>query len=257
MQLDNTAAIVSGGASGLGAATAKALAKRGVSVFALDLLAAVQAAPTVDGVEYVPTDVTDPEQVRAAVEHASSGDPLRTVVNCAGIAPSSRILGKKGPHDLDLYAAVVKVNLIGSFNVLALAAERIARTDPVVDGQHGVEGQRGVVVNTASIAAYDGQIGQAAYSSSKGGVVALTLPAARDLAQYGIRICTIAPGIVETPMLATVSDEFRAALASDVPFPQRLGRPDEFARLVLSIVDHDYLNGEVIRMDGGLRMASR
>ncbi len=251
MQLDNTAAIVTGGASGLGAATAEALANRGVSVFALDLPAAVQAAPSVEGVEYIPTDVTDPEQVRAAVEQASSRDTLRTVVNCAGIAPSARILGRKGPHDLDLYAAVVKVNLVGSFNVLALAAEQVARTDPLGDGQ------RGVVVNTASIAVYDGQIGQAAYSSSKGGVVALTLPAARDLAQYGIRVCTIAPGIVETPMLATVSEEFRAALASGVPFPQRLGRPDEYAQLVLSILDHDYLNGEVIRMDGALRMAPR
>jgi len=154
-------------------------------------------------------------------------------------------------HDLELYATVVKVNLVGTFNVLALAAEQIAQTDP---DEHG---QRGVVVNTASIAAYDGQVGQAAYSSSKGGIVGLTLPAARDLAQYGIRVCTIAPGIVETPMLATVSDEFRAGLASGVPFPQRLARPEEYAQLALAIIDHDYLNGEVIRMDGALRMAPR
>ncbi|MDQ4085750.1 MAG: SDR family NAD(P)-dependent oxidoreductase [Actinomycetota bacterium] len=251
MQLDHTAAIVTGGASGLGAATAEALTKRGVTVFALDLPAAVDGAPQVPGVEYVPTDVTEPDQVRAAVERATSQAPLRTVVNCAGIGPSARILGKKGVHDLDLYATVVKVNLVGSFNVLALAAERMAQAEPLEDGQ------RGVVVNTASIAAYDGQVGQAAYSSSKGGIVGLTLPAARDLAQYGIRVCTIAPGIVETPMLASVSEEFRAALASGVPFPQRLGRPDEYAQLVLSIVDHDYLNGEVIRMDGALRMAPR
>jgi NAD(P)-dependent dehydrogenase (short-subunit alcohol dehydrogenase family) len=251
MQLDHTAAIVTGGASGLGAATAEALAKRGVSVFGLDLPAAIENAPQVEGVEYVPTDVIEPEQVRAAVERASAHAPLRTVVNCAGIGPSARILGKKGVHDLDLYAGVVKVNLVGSFNVLALAAETIAQNEPLQDGQ------RGVVVNTASIAAYDGQVGQAAYASSKGGIVGLTLPAARDLAQYGIRVCTIAPGIVETPMLATVSEEFRAALASGVPFPQRLGRPDEYAQLVLSIVDHDYLNGEVIRMDGALRMAPR
>ena len=252
MQLDNTAALVTGGASGLGAATAKALAERGARVFAVDLKDAVDKAPEVTGVSYAAADVTDPEQVRAAVETAAgAGAPLRTVVNCAGIGPSMRILGKKGVHDLALYAKVVQINLIGTFNVLALAAEAIARTE--ADGQ----GQRGVVVNTASIAAYDGQIGQAAYSSSKGGVVGLTLPAARDLAQYGIRVCTIAPGIVETPMLATVSEEFRASLAAGVPFPQRLARPEEYADLVLTIVGHDYLNGETIRMDGALRMASR
>ena len=249
MQLENTSAIVTGGASGLGAATAKALAEKGARVFALDLK--VDDGPAVDGVTYVATDVTDPAQVQAAVDQAADAGPLRTVVNCAGIGPSARILGRSGPHDLDLYATVVKVNLIGSFNVLTLAAEKIAQTDA---DEHG---QRGVVVNTASIAAYDGQVGQAAYSSSKGGIVGLTLPAARDLAQYGIRVNTIAPGIVETPMLATVSEEFRAALASGVPFPQRLGRPEEYAALAVFLVEHDYLNGEVIRMDGALRMAPR
>jgi NAD(P)-dependent dehydrogenase (short-subunit alcohol dehydrogenase family) len=252
MQLDNTAAIVTGGASGLGAATAEALAKRGATVFAFDLPQSIEAAAQVDGVEYVPCDVTDPEQVAVAVERAASSDvPLRTVVNCAGIGPSMRILGKKGVHDLAFYAKVVQVNLVGSFNVLALASEKIAATEA------DAHGQRGVIVNTASIAAYDGQVGQAAYASSKGGIVGLTLPAARDLAQYGIRVMTIAPGIVETPMLATVSEEFRAGLAAGVPFPQRLGRPDEYAQLALSIIDHDYLNGEVIRMDGALRMAPR
>ncbi|MFI7498645.1 SDR family NAD(P)-dependent oxidoreductase [Streptomyces sp. NPDC049687] len=252
MQLAHTAALVTGGASGLGAATAKALADRGAKVFALDLKDGVDKAPEVDGVTYVPTDVTDPEQVRAAVATAAgSGVPLRTVVNCAGIGPSARILGKKGVHDLGLYAKIIQVNLIGTFNVLALASEAIAQTEA---DEHG---QRGVIVNTASIAAYDGQIGQAAYSSSKGGVVGLTLPAARDLAQYGIRVCTIAPGIVETPMLATVSEEFRAGLAAGVPFPHRLARPEEYAELALMIVDHDYLNGETIRMDGALRMAPR
>jgi NAD(P)-dependent dehydrogenase (short-subunit alcohol dehydrogenase family) len=249
MLLENTSAVVTGGASGLGSATARALAGRGVRVFALDLK--VDEAPEVDGITYVETDVTDPAQVHAAVEQAADAGPLRTVVNCAGIGPSMRILGKKGPHDLAAYATVVKVNLIGSFNVLTLAAEKIAATEPLDDGQ------RGVVVNTASIAAYDGQVGQAAYASSKGGIVGLTLPAARDLAQYGIRVNTIAPGIVETPMLATVSEEFRAGLAAGVPFPQRLGRPDEFAQLALAIIEHDYLNGEVIRMDGALRMAPR
>ena len=254
MQLENTSAIVTGGASGLGGATATALAGKGVRVFALDLKSGIDKAVgegPVDGVTYVATDVTEPEQVRAAVQQAASEGPLRTVVNCAGIGPSARILGKKGVHDLDLFATVVKINLVGSFNVLALASEQIAQTEP------DEQGQRGVIVNTASIAAYDGQVGQAAYSSSKGGIVGLTLPAARDLAQYGIRVCTIAPGIVETPMLATVSDEFRAGLAAGVPFPQRLARPDEYAALALAIIDHDYLNGEVIRMDGALRMAPR
>jgi NAD(P)-dependent dehydrogenase (short-subunit alcohol dehydrogenase family) len=253
MQLDNTAALVTGGASGLGAATAKALAERGARVFALDLKDAVDGAPEVAGVTYLAADVTDPEQVRTAVAAAAgAGVPLRTVVNCAGIGPSMRILGKKGPHDLALYAKVIQINLIGTFNVMTLAAEAIAQTEPV--DEHG---QRGVVVNTASIAAYDGQIGQAAYASSKGGVVGLTLPAARDLAQYGIRVCTIAPGIVDTPMMATVSEEFRTSLAQGVPFPHRFARPEEYAELALAIVGHDYLNGETVRMDGALRMAPR
>jgi len=252
MKIDNTAAIVTGGASGLGAAAAAALAKNGAKVFAFDLPASIEGAPSVEGVEYLAVDVTDHEQVRAGVAQAAASDvPLRTVVNCAGIGPSMRILGKKGVHDLAFYAKVVQVNLVGTFNVLALASEEIAKTE-------GDEfNQRGVIVNTASIAAYDGQVGQAAYASSKGGIVGLTLPAARDLAQYGIRVCTIAPGIVETPMLATVNEEIRAALAAGVPFPQRLGRPEEYAQLALAIIEHDYLNGEVIRMDGALRMAPR
>jgi NAD(P)-dependent dehydrogenase (short-subunit alcohol dehydrogenase family) len=252
MQVTDTAAIVTGGASGLGAATAAALAQRQARVFVLDLPQAVDSGPAVDGVEYVPTDVTDPDDVRYAVDRAAGTDlPLRVVVNCAGIGPSARILGKKGVHDLGLYAKVVQVNLVGTFNVLALAAERIAATEP------DEQGQRGVIVNTASVAAYDGQVGQAAYSSSKGGIVGLTLPAARDLAQYGIRVLAIAPGIVDTPMLATVSEEFRAALAQSVPFPQRLGRPEEYAQLALMLIEHDYLNGEVVRMDGALRMPPR
>lgn len=255
MQVENTAAIVTGGASGLGAATAEALAKRGARVFAFDLPASIEKAPAVDNVEYVAVDVTDPEQVAAAVEQAAgAGVPLRTVVNCAGIGPSARILGKKGVHDLALYKKIIEINLIGSFNVLALASEKIAATEPLADN---ADGARGVVINTASIAAFDGQVGQAAYASSKGGIVGLTLPAARDLAQYGIRVLTIAPGIVETPMLATVSEEFRAGLAAGVPFPSRLGRPDEYAQLALAIIEHDYLNGETIRMDGSLRMAPR
>ncbi|SCG71912.1 SDR family NAD(P)-dependent oxidoreductase [Micromonospora inositola] len=252
MRIENTAAIVTGGASGLGAATTQALTKRGAKVFAFDLPAAVERAQGGDSIEYIAVDVTDPAQVRSAVsEAAGSGLPLRTVVNCAGIGPSMRILGKKGVHDLALYAKVVQVNLVGSFNVLALASERIA------EAKADEYGQRGVIINTASVAAYEGQVGQAAYSSSKGGILGLTLPAARDLAQYGIRVCTVAPGIVDTPMLATVSEDFRAGLADGVPFPKRLARPDEYAQLALAIIEHDYLNGETIRMDGALRMTAR
>lgn len=253
MQTSDISAIVTGGASGLGAATAVALAGAGARVYALDLPDTCQGAPEVDGVTYVPADVTSEADVRAAVAQAA-GDParpLRVVVSCAGIGPSARILGRKGTHSVDLYRKVVEVNLVGTFVVMAVAAEAIAATEP------DEQGQRGVVVNTASIAAFDGQVGQAAYSSSKGGIVGLTLPAARDLAQHGIRVVAIAPGIVETPMLATVSDEVRAGLAASVPFPPRLARPDEYARLALAVIDHDYLNGEVIRMDGALRMAPR
>ncbi|GAA3805597.1 MULTISPECIES: SDR family NAD(P)-dependent oxidoreductase [Amycolatopsis] len=252
MQIKDTAAIVTGGASGLGGATAKALAERGAHVFALDLAAGIEKAEKVEGITYVEADVTDGDQVAAAVEQAAGGSvPLRVVVNCAGIGPSARILSKKGRHDLNLFRKVVEVNLIGTFNVTTLAAEAIAKTEPVEDGA------RGVVINTASVAAFDGQIGQVAYSASKGGVAGMTLPAARDLASHGIRVMTIAPGIIDTPMLATVSDEFRAGLAAGVPFPKRLGRPDEYAQLAVNIVEHDYLNGEVIRMDGSLRMAPR
>ena len=253
MELANTAAIVTGGASGLGGATAAALAARGARVYALDLAGGIETAPEVGGVSYVATDVTDEDQVRAAVQQAGADPayPLRTVVNCAGIGTSARILGRNGVHNLALYRKVIEINLIGTFTVMAVAAEAIAQT------QADELGQRGVVVNTASIAAFDGQVGQAAYSSSKGGIVGLTLPAARDLAQYGIRVVTIAPGIVDTPMLATVPDEYRAALAAGVPFPHRLARPDEYAQLALAIIDHDYLNGETIRMDGALRMAPR
>ena len=251
MQLNDTAAIVTGGASGLGAATAAALAAQGAAVYAIDLQGSIDQAPAVEGVTYLAADVTDEQQVRAAVATAAEGAPLRTVVNCAGIGPSARILGRKGVHDLGLYAKIVQINLVGSFTVLALASEAISQTEPDENGQ------RGVIVNTASIAAYDGQIGQVAYASSKGGIVGMTLPAARDLAQYGIRVCTIAPGIVQTPMLATVSEEFRAGLAAGIPFPQRLAEPVEYAKLVTMIIDHDYLNGETIRMDGALRMAPR
>ncbi|SFT70992.1 NAD(P)-dependent dehydrogenase, short-chain alcohol dehydrogenase family [Actinopolyspora lacussalsi subsp. righensis] len=252
MLLNDTAAIVTGGASGLGAATARELAANGARVLAVDLPDAVANAAEVDGVTHTAADVTDADQVQAAVESAAgSGVPLRTVVNCAGIGPSARVAGRKGPHDFDLFRKVVEVNLVGTFNMLRLAAAAIGETEPDENGQ------RGVVVNTASIAAYDGQIGQAAYAASKGGVASLTLPAARDLSSTGIRVMTIAPGIVDTPMLATVGEEVRNTLAEGVPFPKRLGTPEDYARLALDIVEHDYLNGEVIRMDGGLRMGPR
>ncbi|MEV4311427.1 SDR family NAD(P)-dependent oxidoreductase [Actinocrispum sp. NPDC049592] len=251
MQVGGIAAVVTGGASGLGGATAQALAAAGAKVFALDLPQAIEKAEQVEGVTYTAADVTNPEQVQAAIDAASATAQLRVAVNCAGVGTAGRILSKKGVHDLDLYRKVIEVNLIGTFNVLRLAAEAIAKTDADENGQ------RGVIINTASIAAFDGQIGQAAYSSSKGGVVGLTLPAARDLASSGIRVMTIAPGIIDTPMLAGVSDEFRAALAGGVPFPQRLGQPAEYANLALSIIAQDYLNGEVIRLDGALRMAPR
>jgi NAD(P)-dependent dehydrogenase (short-subunit alcohol dehydrogenase family) len=251
MLISDTSAIVTGGASGLGGATARALADQGARVFAVDLPVAIDKAPEVAGVTYVGADVTEPDQVQAAVDAAAAHGPLRAVVNCAGIGPSARILSKKGPHDLALFRRVVEINLIGTFNVVTLAAEEIAKTDA---DEHG---QRGVIINTASIAAFDGQIGQVAYAASKGGVVGMNLPAARDLATSGIRVCTIAPGIIDTPMLATVSDEFRAGLAAGVPFPKRLGSPEEYANLALSIIAQDYLNGEVIRLDGALRMAPR
>lgn len=252
MLINETAAIVTGGVSGLGAATAAALAKGGASVLVFDLPSAIDRSPKVDGVAYLPVDVTDRDGLAAAVtEAASQGVPLRTIVNCAGIGPSARILGRNGVHDLDLFAKIVSINLVGTFNVLALAAEKIAQTEA---DSHG---QRGVIINTASVAAFEGQVGQAAYASSKGGIAGLTLPAARDLAQHGIRVMAIAPGILLTPMLVTVAEDYREALAAGVPFPQRLGDPAEYADLVLAILGNDYLNGDVIRLDGALRMAPR
>src|SRR6478735_2051132 len=251
MQISDIAAVVTGGASGLGGATAAALAARGATVFGLDLSDSIDKAEPVKGVTLVEADVTDEDQVRASIAQAADAAPLRMVVNCAGIGTAGRILSKNGPHDLDLFRKIIDVNLVGTFNVLRLGAEAMVKTEP------DETGQRGVIVNTASIAAYDGQVGQVAYAASKGGVVGLTLSAARDLASFGIRVSTIAPGIIDTPMLAGVNDEFRATLAEGVPFPKRLGRPEEYAALAVMIAEHDYLNGEVIRMDGALRMAPR
>jgi NAD(P)-dependent dehydrogenase (short-subunit alcohol dehydrogenase family) len=252
MKLANTSAIVTGAASGLGAATAAGLAQRGATVYGLDLERAIGSATPPAGVTLIAADVTTEAEVSSALEQVTSGGlPLRVAVNCAGIAPSARILGKKGPHELELFRTVITVNLIGTFNVMRLAAEAMAAT------AEDENGQRGVIINTASVAAFEGQVGQIAYSASKGGVAAMTIVAARDLAQFGIRVNTIAPGIVDTPMLATISEEFRATLSASVPFPHRLAQPSEYAQLAEMIIEHDYLNGETIRMDGALRMPPR
>jgi NAD(P)-dependent dehydrogenase (short-subunit alcohol dehydrogenase family) len=249
MQVQNTAAIVTGGSSGLGAAVAEALHAAGAVVYALDLEGAEDRS---DGVARLTVDVTDSEAVDAAVaEIVQQPAPLRVVVSCAGIAPSARIVGRHDRHDPALFAKVVEVNLMGTFNVMSAAAAAMARA-PADAG-----GQRGVIVNTASGAAFEGQVGQAAYAASKGGVVSLTLPAARDLAGHGIRVNAVAPGLMNTPMVAGFRPEVRDSLAATVPFPRRLGQPEEFARLVLAIIDNDYLNGEVVRLDGSLRMAPR
>lgn len=255
MEIRGTAALVTGAASGLGAATARRFAEAGATVFGLDLDRSVDRIgdDTPAGVTLIPTDVTSADEVQAAVDRiVDSGAPLRIVVNCAGVGWAGRILSKNGPHDLELFRTVITVNLLGTFNVMRLAADAIAKTDPVDDS-----GQRGVIVNTASVAAFEGQIGQIAYSASKGGVHGMTVPAARDLAQFGIRVNTIAPGIVDTPMLAGVTEDYRRGLEAGVPFPSRLAQPAEYAQLAQMIVEHDYLNGETIRMDGALRMAPR
>jgi NAD(P)-dependent dehydrogenase (short-subunit alcohol dehydrogenase family) len=257
MQINGAGALVTGGASGLGAATARRLAAAGARVTILDLDRQAAAAEALvaelgNGAQFAPADVTDPEQVAAAVDAAAEGGPLRVAVNCAGLGIAMRVIARDTtPHDLEAFKFVINVNLIGTFNVLRLAASAIAKTDPLENNE------RGVIVNTASIAAFDGQIGQAAYSASKGGIVGLTLPAARDLSAVGIRVCTIAPGIMDTPLLGMLPDEARAALSAGVPFPKRLGTPDDFGALVGHIVENGYLNGETIRLDGALRMAPK
>jgi NAD(P)-dependent dehydrogenase (short-subunit alcohol dehydrogenase family) len=249
MQLEGIAALVAGGASGLGEATARELTARGAEVTIADLNEERGSALASElGAGFVKTDVTDEDQVKAAVEAAGG---LRLAVSCAGIGWAERTVGKDGPAALQPFETVVRVNLIGTFNVLRLAAAAMAAGEP------DSEGERGAIVMTASIAAYDGQIGQTAYSASKGGVVGLTLPAARDLARLGIRVCTIAPGLFDTPLLAALPEETRQALGEQIPFPSRLGRPDEYARLACHIAENVMLNGEVLRLDGALRMPPR
>ncbi len=250
MKLEGSVALVTGGASGLGAATVRRLAAGGARVVIADRDEARGAALAAElGATFAKMDVTHSEQVEAAVALASSLGTLRVAVSCAGVGWAARTLDKTGkPHDLQLFANVVGVNLIGTFNVLRLAAATIAKAEPLANGE------RGVIVNTASVAAFDGQIGQIAYAASKAGVVGMTLPAARDLAPVGIRVVTIAPGIFDTPMLGALPEDKRAALAADVVFPKRLGSPDDYGAMVAAIVDNGYLNGETIRLDGALRM---
>jgi NAD(P)-dependent dehydrogenase (short-subunit alcohol dehydrogenase family) len=252
MDVKNAAALVTGGASGLGAATATALAKAGARVAVLDINedGANSLAKQIDGVG-IRCDVTDDASALDAVNSAAKAHgPARILVNCAGIAPAKRMVGKDGPMPLADFKRAIEINLIGTFNLMRLAAAGMSRLDPI-------EGERGIIVSTASIAAFEGQIGQTAYAASKGGVAALTLPAARELAQFGIRVMAIAPGIFGTPMLKGLPQDAQDSLGKSVPNPPRLGNPEEFADLVLSIVRNRYLNGETIRIDGALRMAPR
>jgi NAD(P)-dependent dehydrogenase (short-subunit alcohol dehydrogenase family) len=253
MDVAGASALVTGGASGLGLATARRLAAAGAHVVIVDLPASPGATVAAEfGGAFAPADVTHPEQVAAAVATASSLGPLRVVVNCAGIAPPAKVLDRDGiPTPLADFERIVRVNLIGTYNVTAQASAAIARTEPTESGV------RGGFVNTASVAAFDGQIGQPAYAASKGGVHAMTLPIARELARYAIRVVTIAPGIMETPMLAGLPQAAQDSLGQQVPHPARLGRPDEYAGLVAEIVRNDYLNGETIRLDGAIRMAPK
>ncbi|MBB5633571.1 NAD(P)-dependent dehydrogenase (short-subunit alcohol dehydrogenase family) [Cryobacterium mesophilum] len=249
MNIDGCSALVTGGASGLGLATAQALAAAGAEVVIIDL--PNSKGEQIPDVVFAPADVTDEAQVRAAIAMATM--PLRIVVNCAGIATAERALGKEGPLPLERFERVIRVNLIGTFNVIRLASEVMAATEPLGGPGQG-EAERGVIVNTASVAAFDGQIGQAAYSASKGGVAAMTLPLARELAARLIRVMTIAPGTFDTPMLAALPEAARDSLGAQVPHPSRLGRPEEYAALVKHIVENPMLNGEVIRLDGAIRM---
>ncbi|MHA6625602.1 3-hydroxyacyl-CoA dehydrogenase [Pseudonocardia sichuanensis] len=253
MDITDGVALVTGGASGLGLATTKALRAAGARVVILDLptsAGAERATELGDGVVFAPADVRSEADVTAALDAADALGPLRVAVNCAGTGNAIRTIGRKGVFPLADFTRIIEINLIGTFNVIRLAAERMVRHDPVGE-------ERGVIVNTASVAAFDGQIGQAAYSASKGGVVGMTLPIARDLASAQIRVVTIAPGLFDTPLLAGASDEVRASLGAQVPHPARLGNPTEFGALAAHIVANPMLNGEVIRLDGGIRMAPR
>ena len=251
MKIDGAVAVITGGASGLGEATLRHLVGAGAKAVILDMnedKGTSLAAELGDKVVFKKTNVADADEVQAAIDAAKALGTLRIAVNCAGVGWAARTIKRDGtPHDYDLFKKVIEVNLIGTFNVLRLAASAMSQNDPV-------DGERGVIINTASVAAYEGQIGQAAYSASKGGVVGLTVPVARDLSKAGIRVCTIAPGTFDTPMLAGLPDDVRAALAAGIPHPARLGNPAEYGALAAHIVENAYMNAAVIRLDGALRM---
>ena len=246
MRIEENTFLVAGGGSGLGEATTHMLAASGARVVVADLI-----GEPPEGGRFIETDVTDEDSVRAAVGETLELGELRGAINCAGVASAEKVLGREGPHSLDSFAQVVQVNLVGTFNVVRLVAEAMVSNEPTESGE------RGVIVNTASVAAFDGQIGQVAYAASKGGVVAMTLPVARELAKSGIRVMTIAPGIFDTPMMAGLPEDARESLGKQVPFPSRLGKPEEYAALVKHIVENVMLNGEIIRLDGAIRMAPR
>lgn len=253
MDISNTVALVTGGASGLGLATTEALVEAGASVAIIDLPGSPgeEVADRLgSAVRFSPGDVRDETAVSAALDVAAELGDLRITVNCAGTGDAIKTVGKRGPYPLDRFQRIIEINLIGTFNVLRLAAERMAQLDLIGE-------ERGVIINTASVAAYDGQIGQAAYSASKGGVVGMTLPIARDLASYGIRVVTIAPGLFETPLLAGLPEDAKTSLGQQVPHPSRLGHPREYAQLARHIVENPMLNGETIRLDGAIRMSPR
>ncbi len=256
MKIEGQAAVVTGGASGLGAETARALARAGARVSILDVnLDQAQAVAGQIGGAAIPCDVTDASSAESAIRIArEKHGPARVLVNCAGIAPGKRIVGREGPMPLVDFTRVIQVNLVGTFNMMRLAAAGMSTLEPVSESSGD---ERGVIVSTASVAAFEGQIGQAAYAASKGGVASLTMPAARELAQFGIRVLAIAPGIMLTPMMTGMTEEVQKSLGASVPFPKRMGRPSEYAALVLHCIENEYLNGEVIRLDGALRMPPR
>ncbi len=252
MNISGQEFIVTGGASGLGEGTARMLVAAGARVVIADMQEAKgQALAQELGATFMRCDVSQEGDAKAVVERACTLGPLMGLINCAGIAPAEKTVGKNGPHSLDVFSRVVQVNLIGTFNMTRLAAQAMSANEPQASGE------RGVIINTASVAAFDGQIGQAAYSASKAGVAGMTLPLARDLSRHGIRVMTIAPGIFATPMVAGMPEPIQASLAAAVPFPSRLGQPSDFAKLVRQIIDNDMLNGEVIRLDGAIRMPPR
>ncbi len=254
MELKNKTALITGGASGMGAATARRLAEKGMRIAILDNnpQSGEQIAKEISGI-YLTADVSDDASVKTAIDGLIKelGD-IHVCLNCAGIAPSARIVGRNGPMAMENFQKVIQINLVGTFNVMRYAAARMIQQNPV-----NTEGERGVIINTASIAAYEGQLGQAAYSASKGGVTAMTLPAAREFGQWGIRVMCIAPGIIATPMMASMPPEVNTSLAEAVIFPKRLGEPEEYAKLVEHIIENSYLNGSIIRLDGGMRMGAK